>query len=233
MTQTTRLNSPAPLPQEPITALREAGGVLGLMAVLGLTGIVGTLWQRKPLWLALAGASGSVLAGILYTFRQPRRDALAAPGVVVAPCDGEVISVARVYEPRFLKCPAHEIAIRVRPGDMQAICAPISGVVHYRRLEPRGQAGTMDDVLWIGTRAQEGDRVLVKLRASHFWRTIPSFVGRRVITRLDLEDASVQGQVFGHLPLGGEVRVYVPTSARVMPMPRTKPRAAETALAQF
>lgn len=233
MTQTSRFDDPPALPQEPITALEQAGGVLSLLAVFGLAGVAGMLRRRKPVWLALAGASFSALAGIFFIYRNPKRTTPSGSGQVVAPCDGEVISTAQVHEPRFLGGPACAIAIRVRPGDVQMICAPSTGVVRYRRQELRGQAGETDDCLWLGIREPEGARVLVKLSASRFWRLVPGFVGRRVTTQLDLEDGAAQGQIFGHLPLGGEVRIFVPATAHVMLKPHMRTRARETVIAQL
>jgi phosphatidylserine decarboxylase len=111
--------------------------------------------------------------------------------------------------------------------------APAAGVVRYRRYEPRGQAGPHDDTLWIGLRQQNGRKVLVKLTASPFWRVLPPYVGRRITALLDLEDIAAQGQTTGHLPLGGEIAIFVPATALVKAQPGSRVRAGETVLARL
>jgi phosphatidylserine decarboxylase len=220
-------------PEYHISALEQAGGVMSLLAAASVAGTTGSLWRRKPAWLALAGASLSALAGVLWIFRNPGRSTAGGLRLAVAPCDGEVRSVTRVQEPRFLKAPAHRVTIRVRPGDVQVTRAPVQGVVRYRRYQLRGQAGAADDALWIGLRQPDGAKVLVKFTASPFWRVMPSFIGRRITALLDLEDAAAQGQVTGHLPLGGQIDVFVPATSQVTVGPGTRVRAGETTLARL
>jgi phosphatidylserine decarboxylase len=220
-------------PQHHISALEQAGGVLSLLAVAGMAGAAGWLWRRKPAWLALAGASFSSLAGVLWIFRNPDRGTAGGIGLAVAPCDGQVSSVALIQEPRFLKAQAQRVTIRVRPGEVQVLRTPVEGVVRFRRYQLRGQAGEADDALWIGIRQPDGAGLLIKLRASRFWRAMPVFAGRRITALPDLEDFVQQGQVIGHLPLGGEVQVYLPATAQVAVEPGTLVRAGEMVLARL
>jgi phosphatidylserine decarboxylase len=220
-------------PEHHISALEQASGAMSLLAITGLAGTAGLFWQRKPAWLALAGASFSALAGVLWIFRSPARSTAGGPGLAVAPCDGQVGSIALIHEPRFLKAPAYQVTIRVRPGDVQVTRAPVEGMVRYRRYQPRGQAGDADDALWIGVRQPEGAKVLLKLNASPFWRAMPAFVGRRITLLPDLEDRVQQGQVTGHLPLGGEIQVFVPATSQVTIEPGARVRAGETTLARL
>jgi phosphatidylserine decarboxylase len=233
MTSANDFHRPIISPAFHISALEQAGGVISLLAAAGVAGTIGLLLRRKPAWLALAGASFSTLAGVLWIFRNPDRSTAGGLRLAVAPCDGQVHSVDLVQEPRFLKAPAQQITIRVRPGNVQVTRAPVAGIVRYRRYQPRGQSGQRDDALWIGLRQPEGAKVLLKLTASAFWRALPPFIGRRITALLDLEDTAAQGQVTGHLPLGGQIDVFVPATSQVTVGPGTRVRAGETVLAQL
>lgn len=226
-------DSPIIPPNFRISALEQAGGVVGLLAAAGVTGSAGWLWRRKPAWLALAGAGASALAGVLWLFRSPDRSTAGGPGLAVAPCDGQVSSIALIHEPRFLKAQAFQIIVRVRPGNVQVMRAPVGGTVRYRRYQPRGQAGAVDDTLWIGVRQPIGARVLIQLTASPIWRLTPSFAGQRITALIELEDAVRQGQIIGHLPLGGQVQIYIPASAQLAVKPGVRTRAGETNLGKF
>jgi phosphatidylserine decarboxylase len=219
--------------EQQISVWEQAGGVSALLAIASLTGIAGWLWRRRPGWLALAAASLSALAGLGWIFRNPPRQIAPEAGLVVAPCDGEVRRIVQVQEPRFLKAPAWQVTIRVRPGEVQVTRAPVAGVVRYRRYQSREQAGQRDDTLWMGMRQPDGAKVLVKLTASPFWRAMPPFVGRRITALLDLEDTVDRGQVTGHLPLGGQVDVFVPATAQVTAAPGLRVQAGGTVLAQL
>jgi phosphatidylserine decarboxylase len=226
------MNGAIPSEQQ-ISVWEQAGGVSALLVIASLTGIAGWLWRRRPGWLALAAASLSALAGVGWIFRNPPRQVPPGAGLVVAPCDGEVRRIALVQEPRFLKAPACQVTVQVRPGEVQVTRAPIAGVVRYRRYQPRGQAGQRDDTLWIGLRQHDGAQALVRLTASPFWRAMPPFIGRRITALLDLEDTFDQGQVTGHLPLGGQVDVFVPATAQVTATAGMRVQAGETVLAQL
>jgi phosphatidylserine decarboxylase len=219
--------------EQKISVLEQAGGVSALLAIGSLAGIAGWLWRRRLGWLALAAANLSALAGVAWLFHNPPRQIPSDIGLVVAPCDGVVCRIARVQEPRFVKGPACQVTIQVRPGEVQVTRAPAGGVVRYRRYQPHGQAGQRDDTLWMGLRQPDGVKVLVQLTASPFWRAMPPFIGRRITALLDLEDTVDRGQVTGHLPLGGQVDVFVPATAQVTAEPGLRVRAGETVLAQL
>lgn len=231
----TRYASSAPpaAPEPEISALAQAGGVVGLLGGVALVGLAGWLTRRRPGWLVLASASLSALAGVFWIFRNPDRSSPAAPDAVVAPCDGDVLAISQVHEPRLLKGPAHRITLRVRPGDVQILRAPLAGSVRLRRYVTAGQSGEDSDALWLGIRQPAGGAVLLKLGVSSFWRAMPSYVGRRITALIDLEDAVGQGQVCGHLPLGGEAQVFIPSTAQVKVTASTRVRAGETILAQI
>ena len=216
-----------------ISALDQAGGVISLLAAAGLAGLAGWRWRRKPAWLALAGAAFSALAGVLWIFRNPDRSTAGGLDLAVAPCDGRVTRIDLVHEQRFLKAQARRVTIQIGPGDVQVTRAPVEGIVRYRRYEPHGQAGAAGEALWIGIHQPAGARMLIQWSASPFWRIAPAFVGRRITALAELEDAVQQGQVIGHLPLGGEVAIYLPASAQVAIEPGTRVRAGEMVLARL
>lgn len=225
------LNTLSP-PASHITTVDQAGGVIALLGSIGLAASVGWLLQRKPGWLVLSAASQSALAGVFWLFRNPSRSNPAGAGLVVSPCDGEVRKIDLVHEPRFVKALTYRVTIQIRPGDVQVTRSPSDGRVRYRRYQPGGQQNEHNDTLWIGIHHSSGVKVLIKQRASSFWRAMPAFVGRRITTLLDLEDAAQQGQVMGHLPLGGEVQIFIPDTAHMAVTPGTRVRAGETILAR-
>jgi phosphatidylserine decarboxylase len=221
------------IPQDPVTALDQAGGVLGLLSALGALSLAGLLRGRQRAWLAPATAALAGLAGVLWIFRSPQRRTPAGDGLAIAPCDGEIVAIAEVVEPHFLKAPACRITIRLHASQVQIIRVPLKGTIQYRRYLPASQASQPDDALIIGIRQRDNGRALLRLSASPFWRLLPSDAGRRITFPPDLENAVQAGQVAGHLPLGGQVDLYLSRTAQVAVTLGQQVRGGETILAQL
>ncbi len=233
MTAKSHASTPVEPTYAPISALEQGGGLLSLLTALALAGLVGWRRQRGAGWLALAGAALAGLAAVVWTFRSPTRHAPTDPDLALAPCDGEVIAVVLAQEPRFLKTAAWQVTVRVRPGHVQVVRAPVGGIVRYRRYLPAGQEDQRDDALLLGVQRRNGGRVLVRLQASGFWRRLPTYAGRRITLLPDLEDALQPGQVSGHLPLGGQVEIYLPQTSRLAIASGQRLRGGETILARL
>lgn len=233
MRATSQASAAAEPSDDPISALEQGGGLLSLLAALALAGLVGWRRQRAAAWLALTGAGLAGLAAVAWIFRNPTRRGPADSDLALAPCDGEVIAVAEVQEPRFLKAAAWQITVRVRPSQVQVLRAPVGGIVRTRRYLPAGQEGQRDDALLLGVQQRDGGRVLVRLQASGFWRRLPTYAGRRITLLPDLEDALQPGQVSGHLPLGGLVQIYLPQTSHLAIAQGQHLRGGETILARL
>jgi phosphatidylserine decarboxylase len=233
MTPTTQAHELSQIPQNPVTALDQAGGVLGLFSALGVLSLVGLLYQRQRIWLAPMAAALAGLAGVLWIFRSPQRHTPAEDALTIAPCDGEVVAIAEVPESHFLKGSACQITIRLHAGQAQIIRAPLKGTIRYRRYLPASQASQPDDVLIIGIHLRDHDRALLRLSAGPLWRLLPTDAGRRITFLPDLENAVQAGQITGHLPLGGQVDLYLPRAAQVVVTLGQQVRGGETILARL
>ncbi len=233
MTSTPQTRELSQIPQDPITALDQAGGVLGVLAALGALSLAGLLRGRHLAWLAPATASLAGLAGVLWLFRSPQRRTPAGDGLAIAPCDGEIVAIAEVPEPHFLQAPACQITIRLRANQVQIIRAPLPGTIWYRRYLPARPTSQPDDALIIGIRQRDNGRALLRLSASPLWRRLPSDAGRRITFPPDLENAIQAGQVAGHLPLGGQVDLYLARTARVAVTLGQQVSGGETILARL
>lgn len=223
---------PVSIPEERISVLNQAGGVVSILSALGLGGLAGWLGQRKPGWLVLAGAGLSALAGVLWIFRNPPRSVPQGADLVVAPCDGAVVRISTVLEPRYLRTPAYEVTIQVTPADVQITRAPAAGLVRYRRYQTSNEALNGNDTLWFGIHQEQGARLLMAWTASTLWHMAPGILHQPITALADLEDTVERGQITGHLPLGGEVTVYVPATAQITIAPGVQLRAGETILAR-
>lgn len=216
-----------------VSARSQAGGILILLGLGWLLMVATWLRSRRPIWLLASLAAPTLGAGVLAMFRNPERTPTSGVDVVLAPADGQVANVTHVDHNGFLRGPATRVAIHVRPIDVQVNRAPVGGSIRLRRYVPAGSApdGCADDSNWLGIRSADRQRVLLRQVASPLWRPWPYFLARRIVCWPDLEDAVHAGQEIGHLPLGGQVEVYVPAGCQVTVEPGQRVRGGEDVIA--
>jgi len=164
-------------------------------------------------WLALIGLlSGGFLT---YFFRDPERAIPKEPDVVVAPADGKVVLVDRVAEDRFLKGPAHRVAIFMNVFDVHVNRAPLAGTVAERVHRPgaflaasREEAGWQNEQLAMVLEDEQGRRALVV--------QIAGLLARRIISYVNPGAQLAKGERFGLICFGSRVDLYLPLEAEIL-----------------
>lgn len=226
---------PVPLPEERITALERAGGLIGLFGSVGALSLARWIQHRSPARLMIMAASLAGLAGVFWAFRNPRRRTTPTGDAILAPCDGTVQKISALQEGRFLRAPAQQVTIRISLGDAPVVRVPGRGAVQYRRLElaTNPKAAKAGQSLWLGIRQTQGRRLLMQLTAHEVWRVVPAWLAQPITALVDLEDEVGRGQVAGHLALGGVVQLYLPVSARLVVAAGDRVRAGETLVAMI
>lgn len=223
------------LPEYRISALEQAAPPL-VLAVLA-AGLSTAHWirRRSGLSLALAALFASLAGALLWIYRNPDRRPPQQQDLVLAPCDGQVIAVSNMVEYRYVNSPAYFIRIAVDITDVQVNRAPIGGVTGYRRYETALPAAgnRPPDSNWLGIERDDQIRVLLRQVASPLWQSVPWQAARRIICWPDLGDRVSPGQVIGHLPLGGQMELYVPATAKMRVRAGQVMRGGETVIARL
>lgn len=223
------------LPEYRISALEQAGLPLVLASLAAAISTVDWLRRRHGLSLALAGLFASLAGALLWIYRNPDRQPPAGPGLVLAPCDGHVAAVSNVSENRYVKGPAYFIRIAIGAADVQVNRAPTGGTIGYRRYEtgPLATGSPQVDRNWLGIERENQARVLLRQVASPFWQALPWQTARRIICWPDLGDTVEPGQIIGHLPLGGQMELYIPAGAQVKVRAGQAIKGGETVIAEL
>jgi phosphatidylserine decarboxylase len=102
-------------------------------------GLLGALLLLHWAWpgvltLAVLGAGVLLFAWLLVFFRDPAREGPRGDGIVIAPADGRVCSIADVDEPMYLHGRATRVSIFMNVFNVHVNRYPVSGeieVVHY------------------------------------------------------------------------------------------------------
>jgi phosphatidylserine decarboxylase len=180
---------------------------------------------RRYGWSAGFAALGGFLT---YFFRDPDRQVPTAPGLVVSPADGRVMS-AGPGDPRWAP-PGDwlQITIFLSPLDVHINRSPVEGRltrIEYRpgRFLPAFDEKSNDNELneiWID---HEGRPVVV--------RQVVGILARRIVCRVREGEDIGRGERIGLMKFGSRMDVFLPTDARLRVAAGDRVIGGETVLA--
>jgi len=175
--------------------------------------IIATMAIANALTFALVILAATVWIIILYFFRNPNREVLDEPGMVVAPCDGEVMAIEHVMEDVYLKADTVRISTFLSLFDVHVQRAPLAGDVTIIHHQPgkylqafRPEASSQNEFIAMQLNTPFGD-ILVK--------QIAGILARRCINYAQQGDHIQTGQRFGHIKFGSRVDLFLPPEAEV------------------
>lgn len=186
-------------------------------------GIFSTVWGTAVfLYLMFknlgTGIFLSLISGlwllILYFFRDPNRQTLDEPGLVVGPGDGEIVEITPFQETTYL----HEETIRVSMFlsvmDVHVQRVPLGGKVTLVDHRPgkklqafRPEASDVNEYIAMITESEYG-RVLVK--------QIAGILARRCVNYMQPGDTAQSGQRYGLIRFGSRIDLFLPTNATIL-----------------
>lgn len=172
------------------------------------------------------------VAGLLFTlwfFRDPDRKTPHGDNLVIAPADGEIVTVRPVVEDQFLRGEAMQISIFMSPLNVHVNRFPISGTVAYFQHIPGEYLVAYED-----KSSARNERTVIGVenpRMRVLFKQIAGFVARRIVADLRVGDSAVAGSRFGMIKFGSRVDVIIPPSAEIKVKVGEKTVAGETVLA--
>lgn len=184
-----------PLAEQMALASDALPWIAGLLAA-------GRLLPRGARWLAWLLAA---LVGAF--FRDPKRTVVLDPEVAYAACDGRVLSVERLRDPRFGEGDWLRIAVFLSLLDVHINRSPIAGKV----IETVAQEGGYADA---STEAAEHNQALfMRLESAHGPCIVGQRVGlvaRRIVNWSQPGELLAQGDRYGLIRFGSRTDVYLP-----------------------
>ena len=208
--------------------------LLGLL-VLGLAGFL--LWYYLPQCFVLNTVltTGIVILYLLMVnfFRSPKR---IFPGdvenVIVAPADGKVVVIEKVYEPDHFKDERLQVSIFMSPMNVHANWYPVDGVV--KRSEH--QSGKYHRA-WLPKASTENERSLVVIETEDgreiLVRQIAGAMARRIVTYAKAGEECFIDQHLGFIKFGSRVDLYLPLDVELKIELNQKTVGNETVIATF
>lgn len=204
----------------PIIA-REGWPFVAGAVVVSLVASLGWGWWSLPCWV--------VALFILQFFRDPPRDAPAAPDAVISPADGRIVTVEKCRDP-YLDREALKISVFMNVFNVHSNRSPVDGEVRkgwyfagkfFNAAIDKASIENERNALWI--HADSGAEVTCV--------QVAGLVARRILCYVKPKDRLARGQRFGFIRFGSRVDVYLPTGAMPRASVGDKVFAGETILA--
>jgi phosphatidylserine decarboxylase len=181
-------------------------------------------WWGLALWLPLA-------IWVIAFFRDPARNGPRGDNLVLAPADGEIVSVVTLDEPEFVAERTTRVSIFMNVFNVHVNRYPASGSVEYRKYHAGrfGHAGSEKASL----DNEQSTIGLVTARGKLLVRQIAGLVARRIVTDGEVGATARQGERMGLIRFGSRVDIFVPSAARVLVQTGQKAVAGVTVVAQW
>ena len=166
-------------------------------------------------------------------FRSPKR---IFPGdvenVVVAPADGKVVVIEKVFEPDHFKDERIQVSIFMSPMNVHANWYPVDGVV----VRAEHQKGKFHKA-WLPKASTENERSLVVIKMEDgreiLVRQIAGAMARRIVTYAAAGEECFIDQHMGFIKFGSRVDLYLPLDAEIKVQLNQKTVGNETVVANL
>ena len=191
---------------------REGTEILAISAILflALNGLVYWGCGLSLLFYIIAAISITIYLLMVNFFRSPiRRFQGDVDDIVVAPADGKVVVIEKVFEPDHFKAERILVSIFMSPMNVHANWYPVDGIV--KRVEH--QKGKFHKA-WLPKASTENERSLVVIEMANgeelLVRQIAGAMARRIVTYSTVGEECLIDQHMGFIKFGSRVDVYLP-----------------------
>ena len=145
---------------------------------------------------------------ILWFFRNPKRNIIKNPELILSPADGKVIVIKEVDELEYFNDKKIQISIFLSPLDIHVNRYPVSGEILYSKYH-KGEYL----VAWHPKSSDKNERTTVVIKNKKFgevmYRQIAGAVARRVVNYAKVRSSVEQGDDSGFIKFGSRVDLFL------------------------
>lgn len=156
----------------------------------------------------------SIFLLILWFFRIPNRNFSSNNDAIVAPCDGKVVVIEKVFESEYFQEEMIQISIFMSPLNVHANWYPVNGSVAYTKYHPgkylvawHPKSSTENERSTVGIIAHNGKKILV--------RQIAGMLARKIVTYAKENVQAKLGYEFGFIKFGSRIDIFVPVDTLI------------------
>ena len=145
---------------------------------------------------------------ILWFFRNPKRNIIRNPELILSPADGKVISIKEVDELEYFKDKKLQISIFLSPLDIHVNRYPVSGEILYSKYHEGNYL-----VAWHPKSSDKNERTTIVIKNKKFgeimYRQIAGAVARRIVSYAKVNSNVKQGDDSGFIKFGSRVDLFL------------------------
>jgi phosphatidylserine decarboxylase len=145
---------------------------------------------------------------ILWFFRNPKRNILKNPEIILSPADGKVVLIEEVDEVEFFNEKKIKVSIFLSPLDIHVNRYPVSGKVLYSKYHKGKYL-----VAWHPKSSDKNERSTIVIENKKFgkimYRQIAGAVARRVVNYAKVDSIVEQGEDSGFIKFGSRVDIFL------------------------
>ena len=145
---------------------------------------------------------------ILWFFRNPKRNILKNPEIILSPADGKVVLIEEVDEVEFFNEKKIKVSIFLSPLDIHVNRYPVSGKVLYSKYHKGKYL-----VAWHPKSSDKNERSTIVIENKKFgkimYRQIAGAVARRVVNYAKVDSFVEQGDDSGFIKFGSRVDIFL------------------------
>jgi phosphatidylserine decarboxylase len=183
-------------------------------------------------WHGAGVAFGLLAVGFLGFFRDPERFPPAEKGLVLAPADGKIVSIAGVKDDQLFTGARTRLSIFLSPLDVHINRTPIEGEVERIQYQPgrflaayKQEASRDNEQNALRIVDPAGRRVGVV--------QVAGVLARRIVCRVKQGDRLKLGQRFGLIMFGSRTDLYLPGGCEIKVAEGERVKGGETIVARF
>jgi phosphatidylserine decarboxylase len=193
-----------------------------------------------PFFIFAQGTKSGIIAGsfglllfilIVRFFREPTREPYLDQSAVIAPADGTIVIVKRVYEPEYLKEECLQVSIFMSVFNVHVNWFPVKGKVLYFKYHPGRYLVAMHP-----KSSEKNERTTVVTESNGtriLTRQIAGYIARRIVCYAKEESDVNVGEQMGFIKFGSRVDLFLPLNARVQVTKGQKVKALQTIIAKL
>jgi len=162
----------------------------------------------------------------LFFFRNPKRMPPQGP-YIVAPADGEVILIKKVYEDKFFKEEVNLISIFMSVFNVHINRSPYDGkVLDIKHYNGKFFSANLDNAF------EENERNFVFMETPEGYKILYSqvagLIARRIISEVKVGEFIRKGSIVGLICYGSRVDIFLPKEINLKVKLKDKTKAGET-----
>lgn len=193
-----------------------------------------------PFFIFAQGTKCGIIAGsvglllfilIVRFFREPSRESLLDQTAVIAPADGTIVIVKKVYESEYLKEECLQVSIFMSVFNVHVNWFPVKGKVLYFKYHPGRYLVAMHPK---SSEKNERTTVVTETNGTRILtRQIAGYIARRIVCYAkEGSDVNV-GEQMGFIKFGSRVDLFLPIDSRVQVTKGQKVKALQTIIAKL